>query len=98
MVLSMTAATTPFHDERGRTGCGRRGLTRVEAMLVKNSIHPDVLRYPHPIVKANKFKKGTIHEFAILGKNYVLFRDAEGKAVATLGSCPHRGALLAKGA
>jgi phenylpropionate dioxygenase-like ring-hydroxylating dioxygenase large terminal subunit len=57
-------------------------------MLVKNSIHPDVLRYPHPIVKANKF----------LGKNYVLFRDAEGKAAATLENCPHRGALLAKGA
>ena len=66
-------------------------------MLVKNSIHPDVLRYPHPIVKANKLKKGTIHEFAILGKNYVLFRDAEGKAAATLENCPHRGALLAKG-
>jgi len=66
--------------------------------FVKNSIHPDVLRYPHPIVKADKLKKRTIHEFAILGKNYVLFRDAEGKAAATLENCPHRGALLAKGA
>jgi phenylpropionate dioxygenase-like ring-hydroxylating dioxygenase large terminal subunit len=62
-----------------------------------NLIHPDVLRYPHPIVKADKLRKGTIHEFAILGKRYVLYRDSEGKAVATLGNCPHRGALLAKG-
>jgi phenylpropionate dioxygenase-like ring-hydroxylating dioxygenase large terminal subunit len=66
-------------------------------MLVKHSIHPDVLRYPHPILKASKLKKGAIHEFAILGRRYVLYRDAEGKAVATLGSCPHRGAQLAKG-
>jgi phenylpropionate dioxygenase-like ring-hydroxylating dioxygenase large terminal subunit len=66
-------------------------------MFVKNSIHPDVLRYPHPIVKADKLKKRAIHEFAILGKGYVLYRDVEGKAVATLGNCPHRGALLAKG-
>jgi phenylpropionate dioxygenase-like ring-hydroxylating dioxygenase large terminal subunit len=66
-------------------------------MFVKNSNHPDVLRYPHPIVKADKLKKRTIHEFAILGKSYVLYRDAEGKAVATLAGCPHRGALLAKG-
>jgi phenylpropionate dioxygenase-like ring-hydroxylating dioxygenase large terminal subunit len=64
---------------------------------VKNSIHPDVLRYPHPIVKADKLKKRTVHEFAILGKTYVLYRDADGKAVATVGSCPHRGAQLAKG-
>jgi phenylpropionate dioxygenase-like ring-hydroxylating dioxygenase large terminal subunit len=64
---------------------------------VKNSIHPDVLRYPHPVVKADKLKKGTIYEFAILGKPYVLYRDSEGKAVATLAGCPHRGALLAKG-
>jgi hypothetical protein len=37
-------------------------------MVVKNSIHPDVLRYPHPIVKADKLKKGAVREFAILGK------------------------------
>jgi phenylpropionate dioxygenase-like ring-hydroxylating dioxygenase large terminal subunit len=66
-------------------------------MFVRNAVHPDVLRYPHPIVKADKLKKRAIHEFAILGRSYVLYRDAEGKAVATLGSCPHRGALLAKG-
>jgi phenylpropionate dioxygenase-like ring-hydroxylating dioxygenase large terminal subunit len=66
-------------------------------MSVKNSIHPDVLRYPHPIIKVDKLKKRAIHEFAILGKNYVLYRDAVGKAVATLAGCPHRGALLAKG-
>ena len=64
---------------------------------MKNSIHPDVLRYPHPIVKASKLKKGAIHGFSILGKSYVLYRDAEGKAVATVGNCPHRGAQLAKG-
>lgn len=66
-------------------------------MFVKNSIHPDVLRYPHPIVKADKLKKRAIHEFAILGKSYVLYRDSEGNPVATLGGCPHRGAQLAKG-
>ena len=66
-------------------------------MSVKKSIHPDVLRYPHPIVRADKLKKRTIHAFAILGKNYVLYRDAEGRAAATLAGCPHRGALLAKG-
>jgi phenylpropionate dioxygenase-like ring-hydroxylating dioxygenase large terminal subunit len=66
-------------------------------MFVKNSIHPDVLRYPHPIVKADKLKKGAVREFAILGKSYDLYRDAEGTAAATLGNCPHRGALLAKG-
>jgi nitrite reductase/ring-hydroxylating ferredoxin subunit len=66
-------------------------------MFVKNSIHPDVLRYPHPILKADKLKKGAVRQFAILGKSYVLFRDAEGKAAATLGNCPRRGALLAKG-
>src|ERR1700730_14966505 len=66
-------------------------------MFVKKSIHPDVLRYPHPIVKADKLKKGAVREFAILGKSYVLYRDAEGTAAATLGNCPHRGALLAKG-
>src|SRR5262245_14224208 len=65
--------------------------------FVKAPIHPDVLRYPHPIVRASKLKKRTVHEFAILGKTYVLFRDGEGKAVATVGNCPHRGALLAKG-
>jgi phenylpropionate dioxygenase-like ring-hydroxylating dioxygenase large terminal subunit len=64
---------------------------------VKASIHPEVLRYPHPIVKASKLRRRTVHPFAILGKSYVLFRDAEGKAVATVGNCPHRGALLAKG-
>lgn len=66
-------------------------------MLAKNSIHPDVLRYPHPIVKASKLKKGAVREFAILGKSYVLFRDADGKPAATLLNCPHRGALLSKG-
>ncbi len=64
---------------------------------MKNSIHPDVLRYPHPIIKASKLKKRAVHEFAILGKRYVLYRDGEGKPAATLGSCPHRGAQLAKG-
>jgi phenylpropionate dioxygenase-like ring-hydroxylating dioxygenase large terminal subunit len=64
---------------------------------VKTSIHPDVLRYPHPIVKADKLKKRALHEFAILGKTYVLYRNAEGKAVATLSGCPHRGAQLARG-
>lgn len=64
---------------------------------MKSSVHPDVLRYPHPIVKASKLRKRAVREFAILGKRYVLFRDAEGNAVATLGSCPHRGAQLGKG-
>jgi hypothetical protein len=40
-------------------------------MFVKNSIHPDVLRYPHPMLKADKLKKGAVREFAILGKSYV---------------------------
>lgn len=64
---------------------------------MKASIHPEVLRFPHPIVKASKLKKRTVHPFAILGKSYVLYRDAEGTAVATVGNCPHRGALLSKG-
>jgi phenylpropionate dioxygenase-like ring-hydroxylating dioxygenase large terminal subunit len=64
---------------------------------VKSSIHPDVLRYPHPIVKASRLKKRTVHEFSILGKRYVLYRDGDGRPVATLGSCPHRGAQLSKG-
>jgi phenylpropionate dioxygenase-like ring-hydroxylating dioxygenase large terminal subunit len=80
-----------------RMGLGRLSRQTSEKMFVKNSIHPDVLRYPHPIVKADKLKKGTIHEFAILGTAYVLYRDSEGKAVATVAGCPHRGALLAKG-
>ena len=37
-------------------------------MFVENSLHPDVLRYPHPILKASKLRKSTVHEFTILGK------------------------------
>jgi phenylpropionate dioxygenase-like ring-hydroxylating dioxygenase large terminal subunit len=65
--------------------------------IVKGPIHPEVLRFPHPILAAGKLKKRTVHPFAILGKSYVLYRDAKGKAVATVGNCPHRGALLSKG-
>ena len=93
MVLSMPAMTSVTQG----VGPPRSDACKGGETFVKNSIHPDVLRYPHPIVKADKLKKRTIHEFAILGKNYVLFRDAEGKAAATLENCPHRGALLAKG-
>src|SRR5262249_15191078 len=66
-------------------------------MFVENSLHPGVLRYPHPILKASKLRKRTVHEFTILGKSYALFRDGTGKAAATLINCPHRGALLSKG-
>jgi hypothetical protein len=67
-------------------------------MFVKNAVHPDVLRYPHPIVKADKLKKGAVREFAILGKSYVLYRDAEGTAAATLGNCPIEARCWQRGA
>jgi hypothetical protein len=57
-------------------------------MFVKNSIHPDVLRYPHPILKADKLKKGAVRQFAILGKSYVLFRTPRGRLLPPWATAP----------
>jgi len=57
---------------------------------------PDILRFPHPVLKSSSLKKG-IRQITLLGKNYVLYRDEKGHPVAVPDKCPHRGAKLSKG-
>lgn len=66
-------------------------------MQVKKNQPMDVLRFPHPVLEANKLKRKSIREVSVMGKSYVLYRDKEGKAIAVPSACPHRGAKLSKG-
>jgi phenylpropionate dioxygenase-like ring-hydroxylating dioxygenase large terminal subunit len=58
---------------------------------------PDVLRYPHPVLRSDRLKRGQVQGITLLNRRYVLFRGPDGQVVAAPGACPHRGALLEKG-
>jgi phenylpropionate dioxygenase-like ring-hydroxylating dioxygenase large terminal subunit len=55
-----------------------------------------VLRYFHPVLRSKKLKKKPVR-VTFGKKNYVFFRDAEGRAAALLDKCPHRHVPLSLG-
>ena len=57
----------------------------------------DILRYPHPVLPSKSLKRKP-RQITLADKKYVLYRSKDGEAVALPDACPHRGALLSKGA
>ncbi|MFC5045482.1 Rieske 2Fe-2S domain-containing protein [Aquimarina hainanensis] len=64
---------------------------------MKHIVENDVLRFPHPVLKSTKLRKGKIVEITVSGKVFVLFRDKNQTPRAVPAACPHRGANLIKG-
>jgi phenylpropionate dioxygenase-like ring-hydroxylating dioxygenase large terminal subunit len=50
-----------------------------------------------PVLRARKLRHKSIHKTKILGRDFILFRDAAGQVACIEDRCPHRGVALSLG-